>query len=118
MTLGLDPENPHGHIIPFADHVPRMGYPPIAQLAHVNEPLDAVLELGESPERGQACDPRRHERSDRIALRSRCPRLLMRPSNAQRDLPPRRIDPQHVHLNLVANLHDLRRMTDLMPGQL
>ena len=51
--LGLYSDDLHLHGVAFAESLPRMVYPAVADLADVNHAFDAVAEIDESPEVGQ-----------------------------------------------------------------
>src|SRR5690606_11059823 len=81
-----------------------------AHVADVDQTVDARLDLDECAERREVAHLALDTRADRILLRQREPRILLDLLHAERDLLVVAIDHQHDRLDLVADVHQLRRV--------
>ena len=87
-----------------------------AHLADVNEPLDAVLQLHEGAVAHHVDDRALADSADRILVGHLRPRAGGPLLHAQRDLLPLAVDVEHLHLDLLVDLHHLARMADAAPA--
>ena len=87
-------------------------------LGDVHQPLDAVAHLDERAERHELRDPSVDELADLVAVGELLPRVLLRGLERQRDALAVEVDVEHLHLDLVAHLHDRARVVDVLPAQL
>ncbi len=88
------------------------------QLRDVHEALDAVLDAHERTERDELGDLARHDLTDRVGPGERLPRVLLRRLQRQRDALAVEVDVQDLDRDLLADLDDLGRVVDVLPGQL
>src|SRR5690606_36500906 len=92
-------------------HVPRP-----AHLADVDETLDALLQLDERAVVRDRHDLAAHARADRILPLDVLPRIgqqLLEPEGDTLAVP---VDVEHLHVQLGADVDDLRRVTDTTPA--
>src|SRR5437762_279165 len=87
-------------------------------LGDVHEALDAVAHLDERAEGHELGDLPVHELADLVAVRELLPRILLRGLQRQRDALAIEIDVEHLHLDVVADLHYRARVVDVLPTQL
>ena len=85
-------------------------------LGDVHEALDAVAHLHERAERHELGDPAVDQLADLVAVGELLPRILLRGLERQRDALAVEIDVEHLHLDLVADLHDRARVVDVLPA--
>src|SRR5262245_22022814 len=84
-----------------------------AELRHVDQPLDALLDLHEDAKVGDAGDLAAHARAERIALVHALPRVLGELLDAERDAFVVDVDAEHDRFHLVALLEQLGGMAHL-----
>src|SRR5665811_346306 len=89
-----------------------------SQLRDVHEALDAVLDAHERTERDELGDLAGHDLTDRVGPGERLPRVFLRRLQRQGDALPVEVDVEHLDGDLLADLHDLARVVDVLPGQL
>src|SRR5262249_42401431 len=87
-------------------------------LGDVHEALDAVAHLHEGTEGHELRDLPVHELADLVTVGELLPRVLLRRLQRQGDALPVEVDVEHLHLDLVADLHDRARVVDVLPAQL
>src|SRR5678815_4720058 len=81
-----------------------------AHLADVHETFDAWLELDECAVIGDRDNLARHARADGILLRDILPRIALKLLESERDSLSLPVDIENLDLELLADLHHLRRM--------
>src|SRR5919201_2442892 len=116
--LRLDPQDAHPPPLALLDDLARVGDPALAQLADVDQPLDAVLQTGERAEGRQPGDRALDDVAGVVLLRRERPRLGLRPADRERDLAPLAVDAEDHHVDLLADLHDVAGLVDAGPGEL
>ena len=87
-------------------------------LGDVHQALDGLAQLDEGAERDGLGDLAVDDGADRVALDQLDPRILGGLLQTQGDALALQIDVQNLDLDLVADLDDLGRMVDVVPGQL
>ena len=85
-------------------------------LGDVDQALDAGLELDERAVVGERDHLAADALADRVAHRRVAPRIGLDLLQAQRDALGLRVEAQHLHLDLVADLEQLARVVDPAPG--
>src|SRR5271166_7049225 len=107
----------HGfHLVAYVHHLRRVLHPLRPRhLADVDKAFDALLQLDERSVIGHADDPAVHVRANRIALRGVQPRIGRKLLEAQRHALLLAVELQHLHLDLVAYLHQVARMRQPSP---
>src|SRR5690349_22604259 len=91
---------------------------PLGQLGDVHQALDAVVHADEGAERHQLGDLARHDLVDRVGPGELAPRVLLGRLQRQRDALAVQVDVEHLDLDLLADLDDLGRVVDVLPGEL
>ena len=86
----------------------------VRELRDVDQALDALLDLDEDAEVGDAGDLALHAAADRIALRHARPRILGELLDAERDALVLDVDAEHDRLDVVALLVELGGVLDLL----
>ena len=81
----------------------------------MHQAFDALLQLDERAVVGDADHAAMHMRADRIALRGIEPRIGRELLEAQRHALLLAVELQHLHLDLVAHLHQVARMRQASP---
>ena len=87
-------------------------------LRDVDQTLDALADLHERAERHELGDPAVDELADLVAAGELLPRVLLRRLQRERDPLPAEVDVEHLHRDLVADVHDGARVVDVLPAQL
>ena len=87
-------------------------------LGDVHQAFDAVAHLHEGAERHELGDPAVDELADLVAVGELLPRVLLRRLERQRDALAGQVDVEHLHRDLVTDLHDGARVVDVLPRQL
>src|SRR4029453_2074698 len=85
-------------------------------LRHVDQALDAGLELDEGAVAGQRHHLARDALAGRVAHRGVAPRIRLDLLQAQRDALALRVEAQHLDLDLVTDAEQLARVVDAAPG--
>jgi hypothetical protein len=113
---GIDAEHHRLYLVALVEDLRRVldALAP-GHLGDVNQPLDARLELDERAVVGETDHLARHADTDRVALDRVAPRIGNQLLVAERDALGRRIVLEHDHVDLVADLHDFRRMRHTAP---
>ncbi len=91
---------------------------PLGQLGDVHQALDALLDADERAERHQLGDPAGHHLADLVGPGELAPGILLRRLQRQRHPFPLQVDVQYLDCDLLADLDDLARVIDVLPGQL
>jgi hypothetical protein len=90
----------------------------LGQLGDVHQALDALVDADERAERHQLGDLARHDLADLVGAGELAPRVLLRRLQRQRDPLAVQVDVEHLDGDLLADLDDLGRVVDVLPGQL
>src|SRR6478736_700747 len=90
----------------------------LGQLRDVHQALDALLDADERAERHQLGDLARHDLADRVGAGVQAPRVFLRGLERQRDPLAVEVDVEDLDRDLLADLDDLGRVVDVLPGQL
>ena len=81
-----------------------------AQIADVDQAVDTIFDLDERAEVGQVSYPAFDRRAHRIFLMQSVPRISCKLPHAQRNPALLRVHVQHYAIDVVADIHQLRRM--------
>jgi hypothetical protein len=90
----------------------------LGQLGDVDQALDAVVDAHERTERDELGDLARDDLTDRVGAGEVLPRVFLGRLQRQRDALAVHVDVEHLDGDLVADLDDLGRVVDVLPGQL
>ena len=90
----------------------------LGQLGDVDQALDALVDADERTERHQLGDLAGDDLADLVRAGELLPRVLLRRLERQRDALAVHVDVEHLDGDLVADLDDLGRVVDVLPGQL
>ncbi len=90
----------------------------LGQLGDVHQALDAVVDAHERTERDELGDLARHDLADGVGAGEVLPRVLLGRLQRQGDTLAVHVDVEHLDGDLVADLDDLGRVVDVLPGQL
>ena len=90
----------------------------LGQLGDVHQALDALLDTHERAERNQLGDLARHDLADLVQAGEGLPRILLGGLQRQRDALAVHLHREHLDGDLLADLDDLARVVDVLPGQL
>src|SRR6185312_2218882 len=114
LVLGVDVQNQHVDLVALLHDFRRVldALGP-RHVRDVNQPVDARLDFGERAERRQVAHLAAQPRADRILLRQRHPRILLRLLHAERDFLFGLVDLEHDRFDRLADRHELRRMADV-----
>ena len=113
----VDGEHHHLDLVARLDQFAGMADPLCpAHLADVDKSLDAVLQLHEGAIAHHIDDRALADSADRILVGHLRPRAGGPLLHAQRDLLPLAVDVEHLHLDLLVDLHHLARMADAAPA--
>src|SRR5579884_3081109 len=115
-TLLVDVEHHHLHLVANLDDLGGVHVlvGPV-HLRDVHQAFHAGLELDEAAVIGDVGDLAEQARAGRIAPRDGDPRILAELLQAQRHAIALAVEAQHAHLELVADVDHLGRMTDALP---
>src|SRR5213594_1261017 len=120
LVLAIEVQNLRLELLPLLEDL--RGMPHVAGPGHVRDvqqPVHARLELDERPEVGEVADAPERPRTGLVALLDRRPRIRLDLLHAQRDPLGAAVDVEHDHLDLVADIDELRGMADPAgPGHL
>src|SRR4029077_6557784 len=114
--LGIDLEHLHLDLLARRDDLAGMNvlFSP-AHLRHVDQPLHAGLKLDEGAIVGDVGDGALEPRADRVFGSNALPRIGFELLDAEADALGLGIDADDLHLDAVADIHDLARMGDTPP---
>ena len=90
----------------------------VGQLGDVHQALDALLDADERAERHQLGDPAGDDLADLVGPRELLPRVFLRGLQRQRDALAVHVHVQDLDRDLLADLDDLARVVDVLPGKL
>ena len=90
----------------------------VRQLGDVHQALDAVLDGDEDTELDNLGDLALDDLAGNVGASEALPRILLGRLEGQGDALTVEIDVEHLDGDLVADLDDLGRMVDVLPGQL
>ena len=90
----------------------------VGQLGDVHQALDALLDPDERAERDELGDPARHDLADLVGPRELLPRVFLGGLQRQRDALAVHVHVEDLDGDLLADLDDLGRVVDVLPGQL
>src|ERR1700720_3510948 len=114
-VLRIDLQHLRGDGFTLLEHFVRILHPPgPAHIADVHQSVKAILDFDERAELRDIADLPRHHRADGVLLRSLQPWIRQSLLDSQRNAPVPRLDVEYHHINLIANLRNLRRMRDLL----
>ncbi len=91
---------------------------PFGQLGDVHQTLDALVHPDERAEGHELGDPTRDDLTDRVGTGELTPRVFLRGLERQRHPLALQVDVEHLDRDLLADLHDLRGVVDVLPGEL
>ncbi len=111
---GVDADDLGMELVAHADHFFRLLHAVIGELAHVDEPFNAVFEPGKRAEADQLGHLDLGMRTDRQSLDYREPRVVLELLVAHADLLVVGVDAEHLDLDLLPLLEHLRGMVDLL----
>ena len=103
---------------PTVDDLLRQLHVALGQLGDVDQALDAVLDAHERTERDELGDLARDDLTDGVGPGEVLPRVLLRRLQRQGDTLAVHVDVEHLDGDLLADLDDLGRVVDVLPGQL
>jgi len=90
----------------------------LGQLGDVDQALDAVVHPDERAERNQLGDLAGHDLADGVGAGEVLPRVFLGGLQRQRDALAVHVDVEHLDGDLLADLDNLGRVVDVLPGQL
>src|ERR671920_2066509 len=90
---------------------------PLGQLGDVHQTLDALVDADERTEGHQLGDLAGHDLADLVGPGELTPRVLLRRLQRQRDPLTVQVDVEDLDGDLLADLDDLGRVVDVLPGQ-
>ena len=90
----------------------------LGQLGDVHQTLDALVDADERAERHQLGDLAGDDLADLVGPGELLPRVFLRRLERQRDALAVHVDVEHLDGDLLADLDDLGRVVDVLPGQL
>ena len=90
----------------------------LGQLGDVHQALDALVDAHERTERHELGDLAGHDLADLVRAGELPPRVLLRRLQRQGDALAVQVDVEHLDGDLLADLDDLGRVVDVLPGQL
>ena len=90
----------------------------LSQLGDVDEALDAVLDADERAEGDELGDLAGHNLADGVGAGEGLPRIFLGGLEGQRNALAIHVDVENLDGDFLANLDDLGRVVDVLPGQL
>ena len=90
----------------------------LGQLGDVDQALDALVDADERTERDQLGDLAGHDLADRVGPGEVLPRVFLGGLERQRDALAVHVDVENLDGDLLADLDNLARVVDVLPGQL
>jgi hypothetical protein len=104
----------HCHFLPLADHVAGILHPLVLQLGHVDQALDAGLDLHEGTEVGDLGHLPVDLAADGKPLAQGLPGVLLQLLDAEAEALVLHVDVEHHRLDFVALLEQLARVLDAL----
>src|SRR5580765_2068024 len=117
-TLEVDVDDLDEDVGPDGDDLLGQLDVTLGELGDVDQSLDAVVDADERTERDELGDLARDDLTDRVGPGEVLPRVLLGRLQRQRDTLAVHVDVEHLDGDLVADLDDLGRVVDVLPGQL
>src|SRR6478609_5310350 len=117
-TLEVDVDDLDEDVGAHGDDLLRQLHVALGQLGDVDQALDAVVDAHERTERDELGDLARDDLTDRVGPGEVLPRVLLRRLQRQGDPLAVHVDVQNLDRDLLADLDDLGRVVDVLPGQL
>src|SRR3954454_8281989 len=117
-TLEVDVDDLDVDLVADVDDLLRDLYVTLGELGDVDEALDALGDPDERAERHQLGDAAGNNLTDRVGAGERLPRVFLRRLERQRDPLAVHVDVEDLDGDLLADLDDLARVVDVLPGQL
>src|SRR6266568_3367206 len=105
-------------LVAHLDDLLRDLHVPVGQFGDVHQALDALLDPDERAERDELGDPAGHDLPDLVGPGELLPRVFLGGLQRQRDALAVHVHVQHLDGDLLADLDDLARVVDVLPGQL
>src|SRR5262249_15166358 len=105
-------------LVAHLDDLLRDLHVPVGQLGDVDQALDALLDPDERAERDELGDPAGHDLPDLVGPGELLPRVFLGGLQRQRDALAVHVHVQHLDRDLLADLDDLARVVDVLPGKL
>src|SRR5699024_3789306 len=117
-TLQVDVDDLDHDLFANVDDLVRNLDVALSQLGDVNQALDALLDADECAERNQLGDLARNDLADRVGAGEDAPWVFLGCLQGQGDALAVQVDVQNLDGDLIADGDDLRRVVDVLPGQL
>ena len=117
-TIEVDVDHLDEHGLARLDHGLRVLDVTVGELGDVHQALDAVLDGDEDTELDDLGDLALDDLAGNVGASEALPRILLSRLQGQGDTLTVEIDVEHLDGDLVADLDDLRRVVDVLPGQL
>src|ERR1035437_2860815 len=117
-TFEVDVDDLDEDVVTNVDDLLRQLHVALGQLGDVDQALDAIVYTDEGTERNQLGDLARDDLTDRVGACEVLPRVFLGRLQGQRDALAVHVDVEHLDGDLLADLDDLGRVVDVLPGQL
>src|SRR3954453_855631 len=117
-ALEVDVDDLDVDLVADVDDLLRDLYVTLGELGDVDEALDALGDPDERAERHQLGDAAGNNLTDRVGAGERLPRVFLGRLERQRDPLAVHVDVEDLDGDLLADLDDLARVVDVLPGQL
>src|SRR6266508_2212053 len=117
-TLEVDVDDLDHDVVVDLDDLLRDLDVTLGELGDVHQTLDALLDPDERAERNQLGDLAGHDLAHLVGPGELLPRVFLGRLQRQRDALAVHVDVQHLDGDLLADLDDLGRVVDVLPGQL
>src|SRR5215203_3586587 len=116
--LQVDVDDLDHHVVVHLDHLLGDLDVPLGELGNVHQALDALLDPDERTERNQLGDLPRYDLADLMGTSEGLPRVFLSGLQRERYPLPVHVHVQHLDGDLLADLHHLGGVVDVLPGQL
>src|SRR6476646_2114509 len=117
-AVQVDVDDLDKDLVAHLDDLLRDLHVPVGQLGDVHQALDALLDPDKRAERDELGDPAGHDLPDLVGPGELLPRVFLGGLQRQRDALAVHVHIQHLDGDLLADLDDLARVVDVLPGQL
>ena len=117
-TLEVDVDDAHEDVVIDLDDLLGQLDVTLGELGDVHQALDALLDANERTEGNELGDLAGHDLADLVGPREVLPGILLRRLQRKRDALAVHVDVEHLDRDLLADLDDLGRVVDVLPGQL